>query len=228
MMCIDGNNYGAFLDIRALRLTCRWFAQHVTLGLYTTHSLFWPAVEDYIDRGYTSALFGLDWPTHPGCSLQNGYAGPNYSFGRAGHSAVLRNDIRALSLLLLHGNELWSSWITDAIRLKRMDVVRYLLTDPSLGSRYQYWSSPSCFSYDTSPEQMAIMENNFEALTLLGKAGLLPFTVLGMEELLDFAKRQRADGIIQSYVHAWLLKKQEEMESGRLTLFKRLDNKKSS
>ncbi len=160
------DNNGSYLDVRALRLTCRWFAHHFHMS-EDTYDGFWPAVEAYIRRGDAPALYKLDWPTHPRCSIQRGYnegKHANYSFGRAGREAVRQNDAAMLSLLILHGGEWWTDWLVEALILKHTQIMRMLMyvvapTHKERKSEELHWHESLLL--------VAIRHNNFEVVKFL-------------------------------------------------------------
>jgi hypothetical protein len=160
----------AFLYIRSLRLTCKWFAQHCRIVAwsygYQTKTAFWPAVEEFIKLGYRDFLFKLDWPTHRGCCIQRGYDGPNWSFGRAGNAAAKQGDVDLVRLLMIHGQEWWTHWLAKAIKHQRRAVIALLLPEIESGIKIRGICDDYIFGHEPLLN-LAIEAHDFETLKVL-------------------------------------------------------------
>lgn len=148
-----------FLARRALRLTCSWFARHVTVR-GTCHDYFWPAVEDYVKRGYTHALRTLDWPTHPRVLL-SGYVGPNVSYYRVGLELVKSGDLETLMIIVGKYNEYWTKWISKAAKKGGVNIIEALYRSTAK-EREDFQ-----FGYYDSPFICALRTNQLETMRVL-------------------------------------------------------------
>src|SRR5688572_28327418 len=128
-----------FITLCMLRFTCKWFARHITLPAHrTAHEHFWPCVERFARKGYP--LRTIEWPTHPRVML-SGYAGPNYSYGRAGGHLAKRGDHDALMDMARHGGGYWTFWLYKAAKHGHGAVLEALYTSglKCFGSEYTFY-----------------------------------------------------------------------------------------
>jgi hypothetical protein len=69
----------------------------------------------------------MDWPTHPRCSIRDGYSTGNISYGLAGIWVVNQNDIPLMRTLILHGREWWIVWMVRAIHMGHLEMLQALI-----------------------------------------------------------------------------------------------------